>query len=121
MVAAGTLTTAHFFKTTLSHLLAKPALLAKLKSELITAIPNPEELPSLRDIEAMPYLHAVIQEGSRLSYGATLHLPRVSPKRMTIRHMYAATAVSDKGQLQGAITRGSSQGLRPGKTNSLCI
>jgi cytochrome P450 len=80
MVAAGTLTTAHFLKTTSYHLLANPALLAKLKSELITAIPNPEELPSLRDVEAMPYLHAVIQEGYRLSYGATSRLPRVSPK-----------------------------------------
>lgn len=78
MVAAGTLTTAHFLKTTTYHLLANPTLLAKLKSELIAAIPNPEELPPLRDIEALPYLHAVIQEGFRLSYGATSRLPRVS-------------------------------------------
>jgi cytochrome P450 len=80
MVAAGTLTTAHFLKTTSYHLLANPALLAKLKSELTAAIPNPEELPPLRDIEALPYLHAVVQEGFRLSYGATSRLPRVSPK-----------------------------------------
>jgi hypothetical protein len=25
---------------------------------------------------------------------------------VTVRHMYAATAVSDKGQLQGAVTKG---------------
>jgi cytochrome P450 len=80
MVAAGTLTTAHFLKTTSYHLLANPRFLAKLKAELIDAIPDPAELPSLRDIEALPYLHAVVQEGFRLSYGVTSRLPRVSPK-----------------------------------------
>lgn len=80
MVAAGTLTTAHFLKTTTYHVLANPTILAKLKTELIDAIPDPGELPSLREIEAMPYMHAVIQEGFRLSYGATSRLPRVSPK-----------------------------------------
>jgi hypothetical protein len=40
---------------------------------------------------------------------------------VTVRHMYAATAVSSKGQFQGAVTRGSCQGLRPGQTDSLCI
>jgi hypothetical protein len=29
---------------------------------------------------------------------------------VTVRHMYAATAVSDKGQLQGAAPKGSAQG-----------
>lgn len=80
VVAAGTLTTAHFLKTTTYYLLANPVILAKLKAELIRGIPDPEELPALRDIEAMPYLRAVIQEGFRLSYGVTGRLPRVSPK-----------------------------------------
>jgi hypothetical protein len=29
---------------------------------------------------------------------------------VTVRHMYAATAVSDEGQIQGAVTRGSYKG-----------
>jgi hypothetical protein len=40
---------------------------------------------------------------------------------VTVRHMYAATAVSYKGQFQGAVLRVSCQGLRPRQTDSLCI
>jgi hypothetical protein len=32
---------------------------------------------------------------------------------VTVRRMYAATAVSDGGQLQGAVTRGSYEGQFP--------
>jgi hypothetical protein len=40
---------------------------------------------------------------------------------VTVRHMYAATAVSAKGQFQGAVPSGSCQVLRPGQTDSLRI
>ncbi len=80
MTAAGTLTTAFFLKTTTYHILANPDVLAKLKAELSAAIPDPENLPALHEIEALPYLQAVMKEGYRLSYGLTHRLPRISPR-----------------------------------------
>jgi hypothetical protein len=43
-----------------------------------------------------------------------------TPGTVTVRHMYAATAVSDKGQFQGAVPRGSSQGQFPGAVPEGC-
>jgi hypothetical protein len=41
---------------------------------------------------------------------------------VTVRHMYAATAVSvTRGSYKGQFPRGSSQGLRPKQPDSLCI
>lgn len=37
------------------------------------------EIPSLRHLEQLPYLKAVINEGFRISYGITARLARVSP------------------------------------------
>ena len=54
-------------------------MLKKLKKELATAFPEIEEHPTSVQLERLPYLSAVIQEGLRLHPGATLRFQRVCP------------------------------------------
>ncbi|KAJ4361505.1 hypothetical protein N0V95_001842 [Ascochyta clinopodiicola] len=79
VVAAGTLTSAHYLKTTAYHILANPAVLKRLQEELKTVMPNPATLPPFQDLNQLPYLNAVINEGFRLSYGIITRLTRIAP------------------------------------------
>lgn len=64
------------------HLLARPEILAKLKTELKSAVPNREVQPiPLPALENCQYLVAVVQEALRLSYGVTARLQRISPDK----------------------------------------
>ncbi|KUI69327.1 Trichodiene oxygenase [Cytospora mali] len=80
VVGAGTETTAAALAVITYHLLTKPELLAKLSAELETysAGRDPRELPSFPELEKMPYLGAVIQEGLRLSYGVAARTARIA-------------------------------------------
>ena len=80
VIGAGTTTTAHSLTASTYHLASNPAMFAKLRAELEEAIPNPSVVPKLSDIERLPYLTAVVQEGLRLSYGLAGRMSRVSPK-----------------------------------------
>lgn len=77
VVCAGTETTAWTLAVITYHLLNKPQLLTKLKSELSTEIVDPKCLPPWTTLEKLPYLSAVIQEGLRLSYGVAARTARV--------------------------------------------
>lgn len=85
VVGAGTLTTSWALSVATYHLLANPKILAKLKTELKSAVPN-------RDIQSIPlsalencqYLVAVVQEATRLSYGVASRLQRISPDKEMI-------------------------------------
>ncbi|KAF1999607.1 putative P450 monooxygenase [Amniculicola lignicola CBS 123094] len=79
IVAAGTLTAAHYLKTTIYHILANPSILQTLQIELNQAIPNPSVLPPFHDLDRLPYLNAVMNEGFRLSHGIIQRLTRVAP------------------------------------------
>lgn len=79
IVGAGQVTTAHYLRLTSFHLLANPDILKKLKTELASAMPDPESLAPLQKLEQLPYLSAVISEGFRMSYGVSSRLQRVSP------------------------------------------
>lgn len=79
VVAAGSLTTAHYLKTTIYHILANPPVLQKLQAELEEAMPNPAILPPFLDLDRLPYLNAVINEGFRLSHGIIQRLTRIAP------------------------------------------
>ena len=79
VVGAGTLTTSWTLSVAVYHLLASPPVLRKLKLELVAAIPDPNATVSLAELEKLPYLHAVIQEALRLSYGVSSRLQRISP------------------------------------------
>ncbi|KAH6706484.1 cytochrome P450 [Leptodontidium sp. MPI-SDFR-AT-0119] len=79
LLGAGTDTTANTLAAITYHLLANPAILKKLRNELIAAIPDLNDTPPLAQIETLPYLTAVIQEGIRLHPGASIRQDRVAP------------------------------------------
>ncbi|KAI1073951.1 putative P450 monooxygenase [Whalleya microplaca] len=76
---AGTMTTANALEKTLFYLLTDSDSLARLRRELEAAIPDPKIIPSTAELEQLPFLTAVVQEGLRLSKGVTHRLARVSP------------------------------------------
>lgn len=77
VIGAGTETTSWAMAVMTYHLLTKPELLAKLRAELQQVIKDPKQLPSWTELENLPYLGAVIQEGLRLSYGVSARTARV--------------------------------------------
>lgn len=79
VVAAGTLTTAHYLKVACYHLLANPNILAQLTEEINIAMPDPAVMPSYAELNRLPFLNAVIDEGFRLSHGVIARLTRVAP------------------------------------------
>lgn len=61
------------------HLLKHPDVLAKVKEELLTlSLPADRKIPSLRQVEQLPYLSAVIKEGLRLHGGIVARSQRIS-------------------------------------------
>ncbi|KAH9905663.1 cytochrome P450 [Xylariomycetidae sp. FL2044] len=80
-VMAGTLTTSLTFETIMDWLMAQPDTLRKLKDELKSVVPSASGIGSVRlnTSEGLPYLLAVIKEGLRLSYGASMRLQRIDP------------------------------------------
>ncbi len=79
LVAAGQVTTAFYLKSTAFHLITNPEILAKLKAELVEAMPNPDMLAPQAKLESLPYLRAVVLEGFRRSHGVPHRLQRISP------------------------------------------
>ena len=79
VVGAGTVTTAHTLAILVYHILDNPEILAKVRSEMVIALPDSDESPRWQQLEQLPYLTAVITEGLRLSYGASHRLQRISP------------------------------------------
>ena len=57
------------------HLIANPAILAKVRAELHTV----SNTASWTQLEQLPYLNAVITEGNRLSFGVTSRTCRTAP------------------------------------------
>ena len=78
VVGAGSDTTGIALTITAFHLLNDPNILAKLKEELIQALPTKHSRPSWGELEKLPFLSAVIKEGLRLAHGTSNRLPRVS-------------------------------------------
>lgn len=78
LVGAGIETTKRALSVASFHILQNPAILARLREELITAIPDPETPPPLEVYEKLPYLSASIEEALRLSYGIAQRMPRIS-------------------------------------------
>jgi cytochrome P450 len=72
-VAAGTETTAWTLSVIVFYLLKDPTKLQRLTDELRKANPT-----TSIELEQLPYLNAVVQEGLRLSYGVSHRLPRIA-------------------------------------------
>lgn len=79
VVAAGTLTTAHYLKTTMYYLIANPDVLARLRTEVDEVMPGSVEPAQFNDLDRLTYLNAVVNEGFRLSHGVIQRLTRVAP------------------------------------------
>ena len=79
ILIAGSDTTASTLAAITYHLLADAQLLARLKTELGTAMPDPNDLPQAAKLDKLPLLNAIIQESLRLHPGATHRQDRVAP------------------------------------------
>lgn len=79
LVQGGTLTTSWTLAVATFHLLDQPDKLERLRDELAAAIPDPAEVVGLAELEAIPYLRAVVKESLRLSFGTSGRLARVAP------------------------------------------
>ncbi|KUJ16052.1 cytochrome P450 [Mollisia scopiformis] len=82
VVGAGVETTSFTLSVALFHIVNTPHINARLHTELRAASPNKDTLPSLQDLERLPYLKACIQEALRLSYGLTARNPRTHDKEL---------------------------------------
>ncbi|KAL9594435.1 MAG: hypothetical protein Q9179_005399 [Wetmoreana sp. 5 TL-2023] len=78
MIIAGSEAASQTLSIITYHLLANPDKLATLRTQLEQAIPSPNDLPLLSQLETIPYLYACIQEGLRLAHGIAGRLARVS-------------------------------------------
>lgn len=79
VVGAATVSTAWALTVATFCLVSQPATLRALKTELITALPDPDQDVTVADLEKLPYLAAVIQEALRVSIGASHRSQRISP------------------------------------------
>jgi cytochrome P450 len=79
LLSGGTDTTALTLASLTYHLLANPTILKKLKAELAQALPDAKAMPELAQMEALPYLTAVIQEAIRLHPAVSIRQERVAP------------------------------------------
>lgn len=84
LVGAGTLTSTHMLSMTTYHVLINPPILGILMAELEEAIPNAATPCPLQNLEQLPYLGAVINEGLRISYWSIHRLQRVHPDNALI-------------------------------------
>jgi cytochrome P450 len=84
IISAGSETTAKAVTTIAFYLLSQPDTLRALKEDLRQAMPNPWDLPTWAQLERLPFLTAVIQEGLRLSFGITTRLPRVARNEVLV-------------------------------------
>ncbi|KAI9041023.1 putative Cytochrome P450 [Aspergillus affinis] len=79
LALAGTESPAQTLNITFYHLLANPTLLQKLRDEL-SGVPISAPWSQL---EQLPYLSAVIEEGNRLSFGVTARTARIADEPLT--------------------------------------
>jgi cytochrome P450 len=76
---AGTDTTASTLTAIMYHMLADGTALARLKAELASAMPDPQQPPDAATLDKLAYLNAVIHEALRLYPGATHRQDRAAP------------------------------------------
>ncbi|KAJ5757735.1 uncharacterized protein N7511_006429 [Penicillium nucicola] len=92
LLGAGTETTARAIAVSMFYLTKNKEILAKLRLELKSVLPTPLSRASWTDLEKLPYLTGVVNEGLRLSHGMTARLARVSPTEPMIYKDWAIPA-----------------------------
>ena len=81
-VSAGTDTIANTLHMITFHVLDNPAILKRLREDILTVQPDPLRPAKLTQLENLTYLKSVILEGLRLGYGASGRLARIAPDRV---------------------------------------
>ncbi|CAD6444312.1 acda6855-de0c-418b-9ce5-107134f7e3bb [Sclerotinia trifoliorum] len=81
LVTAGSGTTAYVLRGTSYHISSNPRIAQLLHEELKSAITDPSKPLSLPELEKLPYLTAVIQEGLRLVDPVTHRIGRQYPEK----------------------------------------
>ncbi|MCJ1396152.1 hypothetical protein MMC18_009041 [Xylographa bjoerkii] len=77
-ITAGTETTARTLAVISFHLMDNPDVLQRLREELKTVLPKPDSAVSSSTLENLPYMHAIVSEGLRISHAFVSRLPRIS-------------------------------------------
>ncbi|KAK9415788.1 putative Cytochrome P450-like protein [Seiridium unicorne] len=81
LIAAGFDTTSRSLTVIFYHLLTKDAIRDRVLKEIRTLMPTPTSpLPSVAQLEQLPYLTCVIHEGTRLAHGVAGRLTRIAPE-----------------------------------------
>ncbi|KAJ9151284.1 Trichodiene oxygenase [Pleurostoma richardsiae] len=78
-LTAGMFTVGHTLKCATYHILANKHVRDKLLAEIDAACPDPNGIPSLIELEKLPYLTNVLNESLRMSYGVSKRLTRSQP------------------------------------------
>lgn len=65
IVGAGFATTKWTLTVAFYHILANPVIYQRLRQELIDAMPNPDQILSWPELQALPYLSAWKEKGGR--------------------------------------------------------
>jgi cytochrome P450 len=79
IIGAGTITTAHILAATTFYLINNPSIRGKLQAELEPLMQETGGKPEWSQLEQLPYLSAIIQEGLRTSNAISHRLQRVFP------------------------------------------
>lgn len=79
LLIAGSETPAKALALIYYHLMANPAKLMRLRTELKTVMPDSHQIPSQSTLEKLPYLSAIIHEGLRLHSGIVARTQRLAP------------------------------------------
>lgn len=80
-LGAGGDTTALSLSSVVYHVYRDPAILAKLREEIDEAgIVGDDRIPTFKEVNALPYLQAVIKEALRVHPGTGFPLFRIAPK-----------------------------------------
>lgn len=79
LIGAGGETSATLLTHLAYHVLSNEDILKRLKAELYVAIPNSAILPEWRELEALPYLIAIVKESLRIAGILTTRLTQIAP------------------------------------------
>jgi cytochrome P450 len=78
MLGAGMETTARTLSVTMFYLMKDIDLKKRLREELKTVLPGIDSKATLPQLEALPFLGAVINEGLRVAHGVSNRMPRIA-------------------------------------------
>ncbi|UPK95576.1 hypothetical protein LCI18_006511 [Fusarium solani-melongenae] len=83
LLVAGSDTSATSMAVAVLEIISHPSIEKRLVEELDAAIPDKDNLPSIKSLENIPYLTACVKEGIRFAAAVPGRLPRVVPNNVS--------------------------------------